>query len=263
MLCLVFLRHPVIKKSVAVSEAVNSEILGVFLCWPVCVLFLRQSLTVLFLCRQTVIRLYWCFRASYGRDNVFHFCAGNSHRNLTQKLFTVLPRWPLQRLNFVFMSTPSQRLSPDIVTVLWDFWENSEPEQPQSLSPVKFAACSVELPQPPVFPKSPICAVNLDIPEPQLIPAACGFFAAWAWAWGSCVVWAWARGYHVAWGCGFLWSSPAICQAIDGNSLLWLATWQATRVFFLSLLSSFSVQSMWWSPLASINVTQGPLFKPH
>lgn len=68
------------------------------------------------------------------------------------------------------MSTPSQRLSPDIVTVLWDFWGSSEPEQPQSLSPVRLAACSVELPQPPVFPKSPICAVNLDIPEPQLIP---------------------------------------------------------------------------------------------
>lgn len=84
-----------------------------------------------------------------------------------------------------------------------------------------------------------------------------------SWAWGSCVVWAWARGCHIAWGCGFLWSSPSICQAIDGNSLLWLATWQATRVFFLSLLSSFSVQSMWWPPLASINVTQGPLFKPH
>lgn len=70
----------------------------------------------------------------------------------------------------MFMSTPSQRLSPDIVTVLWDFWGNSEPEQPQSLSPVRLAACSVELPQPPVFPKSPICAVNLDILEPQLIP---------------------------------------------------------------------------------------------
>lgn len=162
--CLVFLRHPVIKTSTAVSEAVNSEILGVFLCWPV---------RVLFLCRQTVIRLYWCFR---GRDNVFHFWAGTSHRNCLL----------------------CSRDDPSRDWILCS-WAHHLRDYPQIL---------------------------------------------WLY-------------------CGFLWSSPAICQAIDGNSLLWLATWQATRVFFLSLLSSFSVQSMWWSPLASINVTQGPNFKPH